>query len=147
MSKVRCAFCKDYFPKDEAISAGLVSFCTEDHMWKKQHQWDKGKNAPKDRDVDPDNDTKMPEGRWEEVMELDDGQCRICSSRYHLHVHHIRYRSEGIDHGVWNLIVLCDDHHDIVHKSKKKWQKTLLALLQWVRPEDDQEDANGAERA
>lgn len=48
-----------------------------------------------------------------------------------LSIHHINYRSEGVDHSPHNLIVLCQRHHDVVHSDKGKWKPVLLALI-WM---------------
>jgi 5-methylcytosine-specific restriction endonuclease McrA len=52
--------------------------------------------------------------------------CAYCgrSGRF-LQIHHIKYRSEGVDHSLDNLILLCEDHHMMVHSNKRKWQPML----------------------
>jgi hypothetical protein len=34
------------------------------------------------------------------------------------HVHHVRYRSHGVDHGMDNLVTLCCRCHDEIHAGK-----------------------------
>jgi hypothetical protein len=46
-----------------------------------------------------------------------------------LHEHHIHYRSEGVDHSVDNLLVLCHEHHELVHSDKRRWQPVCLAYI------------------
>lgn len=57
--------------------------------------------------------------------------CRMCGRRKGLDVHHITYRSEGVDHQAHNLIVLCHAHHDLVHSNKRRWQPVLRAYI-WL---------------
>jgi 5-methylcytosine-specific restriction endonuclease McrA len=58
-----------------------------------------------------------------------DGGCRYCGVRVGLHVHHIAYRSEGVDHSETNLIALCARHHDLMHSDKGYWQPVLQAYI------------------
>lgn len=65
-----------------------------------------------------------------EVMLRDKGRCRFCL-RPSSSQHHIKYKSEGVDHQRHNLIVLCQTHHDLVHSNKRKWQPLLRAYI-WL---------------
>jgi 5-methylcytosine-specific restriction endonuclease McrA len=48
-------------------------------------------------------------------MDRDGWKCRRCGMRNNLHCHHIVFRSErGVD-ASWNLITLCQLHHDKIH--------------------------------
>lgn len=58
-----------------------------------------------------------------------DGGCRYCGVRVGLHLHHINYRSEGVDHSETNLITLCARHHDLVHSNKTYWKPVLQAYI------------------
>lgn len=49
------------------------------------------------------------------VRERDGHRCRVCGSTNELHVHHIRYRSQGGDHSPSNLVTLCRVCHEKVH--------------------------------
>lgn len=49
------------------------------------------------------------------VRERDGHRCRVCGSTHELHVHHIRYRSQGVDHSPSNLVTLCRVCHEKVH--------------------------------
>lgn len=60
-----------------------------------------------------------------------DRRCRYCGTYDDLDVHHISYRSQGLDHQDHNLIVLCRTHHDIVHGNKALWQPVLRAYI-WL---------------
>jgi hypothetical protein len=62
-----------------------------------------------------------------------DRRCRMCGTTRALAIHHIRYKSQGIDHSPLNLIVLCNDVcHGIVHSRKRHWQPICLAYI-WLR--------------
>ncbi len=67
----------------------------------------------------------------EQALFRDRGKCRFCGGPSQ-HVHHIRYRSQGNDHQVHNLISLCRQHHDLVHSNKHRWQPILLATI-WLQ--------------
>ena len=49
-----------------------------------------------------------------------------------LELHHIRYRSERKDliNEPSNCIMLCVKHHRLVHSNKKKWQPTLIEMME-----------------
>lgn len=48
-------------------------------------------------------------------------------------LHHVHYRSEGVDHSPHNLVALCVKcHNPIVHANKRKWQPICLAYI-WLR--------------
>ena len=65
----------------------------------------------------------------DEVMVRDRLRCRFCGSRRELHLHHISYRSEGVDHSPHNLITLCRHHHEVVHSDKRRWQRICRAYI------------------
>lgn len=46
-------------------------------------------------------------------------------------MHHIDYRSQGGSHDAHNLIVLCVEHHDLVHSDKSVWQPVCRAYI-WL---------------
>jgi 5-methylcytosine-specific restriction endonuclease McrA len=53
-----------------------------------------------------------------QVLDRDEWKCRVCGFRNTLNCHHIIYRSEmGVDES-WNLVTLCQLHHDAVHNYK-----------------------------
>lgn len=65
-----------------------------------------------------------------QIRERDGQVCRFCSkSAFLMEVHHVLYRSEGGPDSALNLILLCDEHHRLVHSDKRRWQKVLLAVL------------------
>ena len=56
-----------------------------------------------------------------------DHHCRICGSHDNLQIHHIIYRSQWRNgHYLFNLILLCERCHRMVHGDKNKWQLLLL---------------------
>jgi HNH endonuclease len=63
------------------------------------------------------------------VRRRDGHRCRWCGSADNLHVHHVRYRSEGGPNGARNLITLCGSCHDRAHSDKGVYQPVLIELL------------------
>lgn len=70
-----------------------------------------------------------PKATRNKVMERDRFLCRFDGAHTADHVHHIAYRSQGVDHSEHNLICLCEQHHALVHANKKKWQQLLRAVI------------------
>lgn len=67
---------------------------------------------------------------YDEVYKRDNGICRMCG-KSNIELHHIKYRSEAkhlIDEPS-NCIMLCADHHKLVHSNKKKYQPILLEII------------------
>lgn len=65
------------------------------------------------------------------VIERDKGNwCSICGvPGPGLHLHRVIYGSQGGKYEVDNCILLCAEHHDIVHSNKRVWQPLLLDYL------------------
>jgi len=59
-----------------------------------------------------------------EVIERDKC-CIMCGSYNWLQVHHVKYRSQGGKHELDNLVLLCKEHHDLVHSNKRKFVPIL----------------------
>ena len=57
--------------------------------------------------------------------------CQMCGTYQNLHLHHIFYRSQRKDliDDPNNLIMLCEEHHRLVHSNKKKYQPMLLEMM------------------
>ena len=54
-----------------------------------------------------------------QVLERDGWRCQVCGSMQHLQVHHLKFRSQsGGDEGQ-NLITLCADCHEQIHRSSR----------------------------
>lgn len=66
------------------------------------------------------------------VRKRDNYACRLCFATENLHVHHIRYRSEGGPDHEENLILLCLSCHELVHSNKRLYQPALQLWL-WLK--------------
>lgn len=136
-SKFRCAQCKDYFPQP-GVRRGLGQVCSScagapvfnDRSSPPASSRPRARKPSRFRPVK----NPMPSEVHDAVMRRDRGRCRMCASEQDLHVHHINYRSEGVDHQVHNLIVLCGSRapnhcHDRVHSDKRRWKPACLAYI------------------
>jgi 5-methylcytosine-specific restriction endonuclease McrA len=122
MPKVKCKLCKTSLERDEAYRTSLQSFCSIDH-YKEYFSTLQKKSKP------------SVDNEWLKIrkiiIKLDGGRCRVCGTRYNLHVHHIKYRGEpGGTDDEGNLITLCLAHHELVHTDKKKYQPRCLAIVE-----------------
>lgn len=122
MPKVKCKLCKTTLERDEAFRTNLQSFCDVEH-YKEYCQGLAKKSKP------------IVDTEWTKIraviIKLDGGKCRICGTRYNLHVHHVRYRGEqGCTDDDNNLITLCLAHHELVHTDKSKYQPRCLELIE-----------------
>jgi 5-methylcytosine-specific restriction endonuclease McrA len=122
LMRVRCAYCRGYVEKNEAVRIGIQSFCSRDHL-------NEYNRAIIDKQRKSKTQSDIPPAVRLEVVTRDQGRCRICQSAMFLHIHHIKYRSEGGDHDLGNLISLCEHHHSMVHTNKKKYQQMLFDIL------------------
>ena len=70
----------------------------------------------------------VKEETYNKVMQRDNYKCRLCGTSLNLQLHHIIYRSEDKSkiNDVNNCIMLCVEHHVLVHSNKKYWQPKLL---------------------
>jgi hypothetical protein len=52
-----------------------------------------------------------------QALERAQHRCQVpgCRSSKHLRIHHVVFRSVGGRHELWNLVVLCDGHHRVLH--------------------------------
>lgn len=70
---------------------------------------------------------------YDEVFKRDKGRCRLmnCDCKGRLELHHIVYRSENknLINEPSNCIMLCNNHHRIVHSNKHYWQPILKEML------------------
>ncbi len=74
--------------------------------------------------------TDIPESSRKAVYERDGRRCRWCGRTNGIfEVHHIVYRSAGVDHRPANLILLCKLHHQLVHTNKRHYPPLLFELL------------------
>lgn len=143
MSKRRCSVCRDYFPAGEMSRVGNVHVCSE--ACRDEYLGFKNSlpaRPPPKRELTPKkkktNASEIPTGVRNRVMRRDGRRCRWCSGAGRLQVHHITYKSEGIDHSEHNLIVLCAAHHNegpqSVHANKALYQPAcrLVIWMQYV---------------
>lgn len=67
---------------------------------------------------------------YDKVFKECDGRCVFCGTTSNLHYHHIYYRSERKDliDDPSNGIMLCEEHHRLVHSNKRKYQPILLDI-------------------
>lgn len=59
-------------------------------------------------------------GNAQQVRWRDMDRCRVCGSGQGVEVHHIRFRSQGVDHSTANLVCLCAQCHARVH-ARRIW--------------------------
>lgn len=136
MSKRKCAYCKEYFDKEDMIESGLSAYCSQEHRIKSV---DTGRKRLAARRAAKKVEMDVPEETRELVLELDNYRCRYCGkASNNLVPHHIAYRSEA-RHEPWlndpvNLITLCNYpcHLDIVHGNKNLYQP-LCRQIVWLR--------------
>ena len=77
------------------------------------------------------NKIKVSHETYMKVYNRDNGVCQFCGINQNIHCHHVRYRSERRDliDEPTNLILLCEEHHRLVHSNKKKYQPMLLEMM------------------
>lgn len=128
-TKYRCAGCKQYMDAPPHRRVGLGGVCSDEC-----HATVVGRNKfqrhtkPMPRRKMSAKQDEVPTTVRQAVTRRDRGRCRWCGSPA-THLHHINYRSEGVDHQPHNLITLCVKHHDVVHSNKHVWKPVLLATI------------------
>ena len=118
--KVKCKFCKKYVDRSEAVKVGLSHYCSIEHYFSN------GKTSHSDKKKKLAGPSKKTR---DAVLLADNYMCRLCSARYNLHIHHIKYRSEGGAHDQSNLITLCLKCHELVHSDKKMYQPLCKGIV------------------
>jgi hypothetical protein len=121
--KVRCSYCKKYVLRDDAVRVGILAFCSDEHRQNYRFEQQR-KQQVKNRKHQINPDLRQS------VINADGGCCRFCGTTSNLHVHHVKYRSEGGKDESNNLITLCVDHHGTVHSDKKRYQKLCLSIIE-----------------
>lgn len=119
MPKVRCKKCMDIVERDSAIKMGLSYFCSDEH--RREYVYSRPKPTAK---PGPDQATR------EFVLKRDNYCCSLCNIEYTLHIHHVRYRSEGGGHTADNLLTLCRKCHELVHSDKDQYQPLCLYIIE-----------------
>ena len=96
---------------------------------KKEYRKNKGINKVSKKKITVTQDT------YNKVMQRDNYKCRLCGTSLNLQLHHIIYKSEDKSkiNDVNNCIMLCVEHHALVHSNKKYWQPKLLELVEGLQ--------------
>lgn len=121
MASYRCLGCRDYKPRPEYRRVGLGAVCSADCLATTRAKRTKKTPMRAAPDVSAQNRG--------EVLARDAFRCRFCGTRDGLHAHHIAYRSEGHNHSPSNLIMLCAEHHQVVHSDKGRWQPVCMTYI------------------
>lgn len=153
--KVKCANCKEYIERSDAISRGISNFCSMDCIFAKANTRKSSQRASGPSEVSnskkvnrrtgskvPNNNAQyrrlVSDELREHVLKGDNYRCRLCGGNKNLALHHVIYRSNK-KNKQWqdqssNLITLCNEpcHLSVVHKNKKRFQKLCLAII-WIR--------------
>ncbi len=136
-SKYRCQGCKNFYYQPPHRRIGLGGVCSDECARSAQSKPNSTTTTQPKRVDEPDAQTVA------ELYVRDRARCRFCGTQAkghsalgRLHKHHVRYRSEGVDHSLENLILLCEIHHAMVHADKKRWQKVCLVYIWLVSVEN-----------
>jgi hypothetical protein len=126
-SKVRCRSCREYFVKDQMHCVG---FCSPECLAAHRNR-QKPRKAPVFKK--PKRDATFTPELKAKVRERDGNCCKWCGAAgVPLEVHHCLLRSGGGPDESWNLITLCRQHHEEVHKNTRYWQPVLLLAVNWT---------------
>lgn len=129
-TQARCAHCRGYFPRDTFFyHQQMTRICTElcfNEWMESRRRKAKANRKPRTRPSAP----KIPIDVRMAVHDRDK-TCRMCGSSRGLHCHHVDYRSQGGPDTEGNLVLLCAEHHELVHSDKRVYQPVLRALL-WL---------------
>lgn len=130
-TKARCSGCRQYKIRSELTKVGLSGVCS-DECRKLLIERHKTKVLRQQANRERKNyRPRVPSGVRKSVRNRDQG-CKYCGAASgRLELHHITYRSQGGPDKTWNLIVLCDAHHRLVHTKKRYWQPVLRAYI-WL---------------
>lgn len=142
MGNFRCQGCRGYKPNPPHRRLGLGGVCSQACFDKVQAR----RNKPKASSSTKPKSTKpakrkddVPTATRKLVLARDGHRCRCCGTNRNLVTHHIRYRSEGVDHSPHNLITLCNDVcHPLIHSDKKRFKPLCLAYVWLVTVEHEQ---------
>lgn len=136
-SKYRCAGCKQYHPQPEHRRFGPSRVCSDQCAELYSNNLRPARSFSSDTRRRPGltspagaRRSQIPTVVRAKVSARDRHRCRFCGGPGD-HLHHIRYRSEGIDHQPHNLITLCHTHHELVHSNKRVYKPLLLATI-WL---------------
>lgn len=126
MGTYRCQGCREWFRRPEYQRVGLGAVCSPGCFTTVRSR----RPAPKvvARPVAGDD---VPADVRTAVYLRDRHRCRYCGATAPVELHHITYRSEGVDHSPHNLVTLCPTHHALMHTDKRRWQPVLRAYI-WM---------------
>lgn len=132
----------------DEISDGIYSKNREEYMERKREEKEKAEKAKEEKEKEEKEKARTRKEFWKEVEEIrrtghrkirkrkkknkrstpedirqavlkrDNYTCQKCGSTNDLHVHHIKYRSEGGSNDISNLITLCEECHYEIHKDE-----------------------------
>lgn len=130
-SKRRCTFCGGYFEAETMQKVGLSGVCSSQCLSDLQ---DKSRNKRARRILHRENRVRygrrLPGNVRDAVRARDGHRCRYCGKGSgRLEIHHINYRSQGGRDEETNLILLCDEHHRLMHSNKRHWQPVLKMVM------------------
>jgi 5-methylcytosine-specific restriction endonuclease McrA len=60
-----------------------------------------------------------------QILERDGWRCQFCGSMQNLQVHHLKFRSQSGDDMEQNLITLCPECHEQMHRKANCWKARL----------------------
>ena len=81
---------------------------------------------------DPKSGRRIRDPHLLKRMKLMQDCCCICGTTWHLHLHHIVYRSHSGDDVEANLASLCLGHHQLIHR---RHETTWLSLRRYIESE------------
>lgn len=142
-AKARCVGCKQYRVRSELTKVGLSNVCSDSDECRRI-VLDKHRATVRRQVANREKKNHKPRlsQRLRRQIRARDETCRYCGADgYRLEIHHIAYRSQGGPDTYWNLILLCDDHHRLVHSRKKYWQPILRAYI-WLYYVENYKGAN-----
>lgn len=61
--------------------------------------------------------------------------CCVCGTTYHLHLHHVVYRSHSGDDVEANCVSVCYGHHQLLHKRHSTTWASLRRYIEQERPD------------
>lgn len=127
--QARCTACRGYFPRHTFFyHQQMTRICTEQcfNEWTetRRRKAKANRKKPRKRTIAP----KIPiDVRM--AVHARDKTCRMCGSSRSLHCHHVQYRAQGGPDVEENLVLLCAEHHELVHSDKRVYQPLLQTLL------------------
>ena len=122
-------------PEDEAASSAAPG-SDDSHIEAADAEATEHIEQPELVEDDPETSPEYRQNRLL-VLERDAWACTYpgCAARDQLHVHHIRFRSQGGCDAPWNLTVVCRFHHGLLHDRLIRLKGRAPHALEWTPPE------------